>query len=53
MMTVFGVFLSRAFYGFSGFAKKGKEVTPRSRAKASVIPRDLLNSVLAFIKRNG
>ena len=53
MMTVFGVFLSRAFYGFSGFAKKVKEVTPRSRAKASVIPRDLLNSVLAFIKRNG
>jgi len=36
MMVVFEIFLSSAFYGFSGFAK---EVTPRSRAK-TVIPRD-------------
>ena len=49
----FRIFLSRAFYGFSGFAKKVKEVTPRSRAKTGVIPRDLLYSVLPFIKWNG
>ena len=36
MMPVFRIFLSNAFYGFSGFAK---EVTPCSRAKI-VIPRD-------------
>ena len=53
MMTVLGFFLSGAFYGFSGFAKKVKEVTPRSRAKTGVIPRDLLYSVLPFIKWNG
>ena len=48
MMTVFRIFLSSAFYGFSGFAK---EVTPRSRAKTGVIPRDHMYSVLPFLSK--
>ena len=46
MMAVFRIFLSSAFCGFSGF---DKEVTPHSRAKTGVIPRDHLNSVPPFL----
>ena len=45
MMAVFQIFLSNAFYGFSGFAK---EVTPCSQAKI-VIPRDHLHNILPFL----
>ena len=44
--VVFRIFLFTAFCGFSGFAK---EVTPHSRAKTGVIPRDHLYSVLPFL----
>ena len=46
MMAVFRIVLSSAFYGFSGFVK---EVTPRSRAKIGVTPRDHLYSFLPFL----
>ena len=42
IIAVYRIFLSGAFYGFSGFAK---EVTPRSRAETGIIPRDHLFSV--------
>ena len=42
----FGYFLSYAFNCFSGFAE---EVTPRSRAKTIVLPRDHLHSVLPIL----
>ena len=47
MKAVFRIFLSNAFYCFSGVAK---EVTPFSRAKI-VIPREHLRGILPFLFR--
>ena len=49
MMAVFRIFLSNAFYGFSGF---GKEIATCSRAK-TVIPMASYIALYPFFQRNG
>ena len=46
MMAVFWIFLSSAFYGAPALAK---EVTPYSRAKTGIIPRDHLHRFPPFL----